>query len=88
VTDPDPLLDFPADAGPVRPVLVLDVLGRTVLVDEARHREVLAALTAWERQVQAGAAGTKPAGPGDAHEPEAPPKRRTTPGVQPKLFGG
>jgi hypothetical protein len=42
--------DFPAGAGPVRLVLVLDVLGRTVRVDAARHAEVLAALAAWERR--------------------------------------
>jgi hypothetical protein len=48
--------DFPAGSGPVRVVLVLDVLGRTVRVDEARHREVLAGLAAWEAGVQARAA--------------------------------
>jgi hypothetical protein len=82
----DALPDFPAGAGPVRPVLVLDVLGRTVLADEGRHREVLAALAAWERQIRARAAGAKPAKPGDVYEPEEAPKRRKAADTQPRLF--
>lgn len=75
----DALPDFPPGAGPVRVVLVLDVLGCAVAVDEARHRQVLAGLAAWEAQVRGKAA---------AGIPVTAPTRREAAGGQPRLFGG
>jgi hypothetical protein len=76
VADADALPDFPAGAGPVRVVLVLDVLGRAVAVDEARHREVLAGLAAWEAQVRGKAVTGIPVTPA----------RRKAVDRQPRLF--
>lgn len=72
--------DFPPDVGPARLVLVLDVLGRTVRVDALAHAAFLAALAAWERQVQEKVA--------KAGEGPAATTTKRKPAAGPGLFGG